>query len=71
MRRPPPFPATRTMRGFRLTATDTTWSAGEGPEVTAPITSIMPLSAGRLAALPQLSGAGAADLATRMSGSGT
>jgi uncharacterized protein (TIGR03083 family) len=71
MRWPPPFPATRRMRGFRLIATDTTWSAGEGPEVRAPIASIMLLSAGRLAALPQLSGAGAADLANRMGGSST
>ncbi len=64
---PPPFPATRKMTGFRLTATDTPWSTGNGPEVRAPIATILLLSTGRLAALPQISGPGAADLTTRLS----
>ena len=66
VRWPPPFPATRTMKRFRVTATDASWSGGAGPEVEAPIAAILLLSAGRLVALPQLSGAGAADLATRL-----
>ncbi|ETK34984.1 maleylpyruvate isomerase family mycothiol-dependent enzyme [Microbispora sp. ATCC PTA-5024] len=64
---PPPFPAVRTMRGFRVTATDTAWSAGEGPEVRAPIGAILLLAAGRLVALPELSGPGAAALTARLS----
>lgn len=31
MRWPPPFPATRKMEGFRLTASDTSWTIGQGP----------------------------------------
>lgn len=67
MRWPPPFPARRKMSGFRLTATDVPWSAGDGPEVSAPISAILLLGAGRLVALPQLSGPGAADLTARLS----
>jgi hypothetical protein len=55
------------MTGFRLTATDTPWSIGDGPEVQAPIAAILLLSTGRLAALPQLSGPGAAGLTARLS----
>jgi uncharacterized protein (TIGR03083 family) len=68
---PPPFPASRTMRQFRVTATDTPWTAGHGPEVRAPISAILLLSAGRMAALPQLSGDGAAELTARLAPSGT
>jgi hypothetical protein len=67
MRWPPPFPAIRKMAGFRLVATDTSWSVGEGPEVQATIDAILLLSCGRLAVLPQLSGPGAADLTGRLS----
>jgi uncharacterized protein (TIGR03083 family) len=35
MRWPPPLPAARKVAGFRLTATDTPWSFGEGPKSTA------------------------------------
>lgn len=66
MRWPPPFPATRRMAGFRLTATDVDWAVGAGPEVRGPITAILLVSAGRLAALPRLSGEGAADLGVRL-----
>jgi uncharacterized protein (TIGR03083 family) len=66
MRWPPPFPARRKLEGFRLTATDTSWSVREGPEVRAPIGAILLLGAGRLAALPQLSGPGAPDLTARL-----
>jgi uncharacterized protein (TIGR03083 family) len=68
MRFPPPFPAIRRMKGFRLTATDTDWSAGHGPEVRGPIGAILLVGCGRLVALPELSGVGAADLSAQLSG---
>lgn len=66
MRFPPPFLATKTMKRFQVTATDTGWSAGTGPRVHGPISAIMLVSSGRLVALPELSGPGAADLAARL-----
>jgi uncharacterized protein (TIGR03083 family) len=66
MRFPPPFPATRIMREFRLTATDTDWAMGRGPEVHGPIAAIMLVSSGRLAALPALTGPGATELTARL-----
>lgn len=63
---PPPFPAARAMKTFRLSATDVAWSAGAGPAVNGPITAIMLVSAGRLTALPQLTGPGTADLTARL-----
>jgi uncharacterized protein (TIGR03083 family) len=66
MRWPPPNPATKVMKAFRVTATDTAWSTGHGPEVRGPIAAILLVSAGRLAALPQLAGPGAAELAARL-----
>ena len=47
---------------FRLTATDTTWCEGDGPEVRGPIGAILLLLTGRWAALPRLAGAGADEL---------
>jgi uncharacterized protein (TIGR03083 family) len=67
MRWPPPFAAARKVAGFRLTATDTSWSVGEGPMGQGPMGAILLVCAGRLAALPQLSGEGAPGLATRLS----
>lgn len=66
MRWPPPFPARREIAGFRLTATDTSWSVGTGPEVQAPIQAIVLLLTGRQAALPQVSGDGAPELVARL-----
>jgi uncharacterized protein (TIGR03083 family) len=66
MRWPPPLPAARNVAGFRLTATDTPWSAGAGPEVRGPMAALLLVCCGRLATLPQLSGEGAADLAARL-----
>lgn len=43
---------------YRLTATDTDWSRGQGPEVTGPIGAILLLLTGRTAALEQLAGEG-------------
>lgn len=70
MRWPPPFPASRVMRQFRVSATDTKWSAGDGPEVCGPISAILLVSSGRMTALPQLSGIGAAELTARLVPSG-
>ena len=66
MRWPPPLAAARRVTGFRLTATDFTWSSGDGPEVQAPMSAILLVCTGRLVALPQLSGYGAADLTARL-----
>ena len=68
MRWPPPLPAAGQVAGFRLTATDTSWSAGEGPEVRGPVGALLLVCAGRLAALPQLAGPGAPALAARLGG---
>ena len=68
MRWPPPLPAAGKMAGFRLTATDTSWAAGEGPEVRGPMGALLLVCAGRLAALPQLAGPGAPVLAARLDG---
>ena len=62
----PPFPASRTMQRFQVTATDIAWTPGHGPQIQAPISAILLLSAGRLAALPQLAGDGAAELTARL-----
>jgi hypothetical protein len=68
MRWPPPLlPSARKMAGFRLTATDTSWSAGEGPQVHGPIAALLLVCTGRPAALPQLSGPGVPDLTARLS----
>jgi len=67
MRWPPPLPTARKVAGFRLTATDTPWSFGEGPQASGPIGALLLVCTGRLAALPQLSGEGAASLAARLS----
>ena len=67
MRWPPPLPAARKVAGFRLTATDTPWSFGQGPRISGPIGALLLVCAGRLAALPQLSGEGTERLAARLS----
>ena len=70
MRWPPPLPAAGKVAGFRLTATDTSWTAGQGPEVAGPMGALLLVCAGRLAALPQLSGPGAPALTARLGGPG-
>ena len=62
-----PFYAERKLSGLRLIATDHPWSAGQGPEVEGPIAAILLLLTGRRAALPRLSGPGAAELRARLS----
>jgi uncharacterized protein (TIGR03083 family) len=54
------------LRGFRLTATDTLWSVGEGSEVRGPIDALLLLLTGRLAAVPRLAGDGADELRKRL-----
>jgi uncharacterized protein (TIGR03083 family) len=49
--------------GLRFTATDTSWSAGDGRAVDGPVVAILLILTGRLAALPMLSGDGTAALA--------
>ena len=60
------FHARKKLAGHRFVATDTTWSVGQGQEVTGPISAMLLLLTGRAAALPRLSGAGAADLQARL-----
>jgi uncharacterized protein (TIGR03083 family) len=62
-----PFHAERKLSGFRIVATDHPWSAGRGRQVEGPVAAILLLLTGRRAALPQLSGPGAAELQARMS----
>lgn len=52
--------------GYRLTATDTRWTVGDGPEIRGPILAILLLLTGRPAGLSQLTGEGATALAARM-----
>jgi hypothetical protein len=66
IRWPPPLPAARKVAGFRLTATDISWSTGQGPQVSGPIGAILLACTGRLTALPQLSGEGAPGLTARL-----
>jgi uncharacterized protein (TIGR03083 family) len=58
--------ARRKLDGFRLTATDTSWSAGEGRSVEGPIEALLLTLTGRTVAAERLSGAGAADFTARM-----
>jgi len=54
-----PFWARRRLRPFRLAATDTEWTAGEGALVQGPIAALLLLLTGRTARLDSLGGAGA------------
>jgi uncharacterized protein (TIGR03083 family) len=59
------FHARKKLDGYRLVATDCDWTAGQGQEVTGPISALLLLLTGRHAALDDLSGSGAATLQTR------
>ena len=67
-----PWHARRRLAGFRLTATDVPWSAGQGQEVTGPVVALLQLLSARdEVALPALTGDGVDDLAARLrSGTG-
>ncbi|MFC3451497.1 maleylpyruvate isomerase family mycothiol-dependent enzyme [Amycolatopsis speibonae] len=60
--------ADKRARELRLVATDIDWSAGSGPELLGPGEAILMAIAGRGAALAELSGPGAAILASRVDG---
>jgi uncharacterized protein (TIGR03083 family) len=62
------FHARKKLAGHRLVADDTTWSVGQGQEITGPISALLLLLTGRAAALPRLSGAGMATLQARSAG---
>ena len=49
-------------QSYRLTATDTAWSVGDGPEIRGPILAIVLLLTGRTAEYADLAGSGAAAL---------
>jgi uncharacterized protein (TIGR03083 family) len=53
-----PFGVKRDLRQFRYVATDIDWTAGNGPEVTGPVSALLLLLTGRPAGLAQLSGPG-------------
>jgi uncharacterized protein (TIGR03083 family) len=56
------FHARKKLAGYRLVADDAPWAAGRGDVVSGPIGALLLLLTGRPAALPQLSGPGAAGL---------
>ena len=57
--------AKRRISGLRLNASDVSWSAGAGPEVTGSLASLILAMTGRKEVLPELSGEGVATLASR------
>ena len=57
--------AKRRIAGLQLTATDTSWSHGDGPRVSGPILSLMMAMVGRKAALAELEGEGVETLRGR------
>jgi uncharacterized protein (TIGR03083 family) len=61
-----PFGVKRDLRQFRYVATDVEWVAGNGPEVTGPVSALLLLLTGRAVALPQLSGPGVQALTDRV-----
>jgi uncharacterized protein (TIGR03083 family) len=62
----PTLPSKRNSKGLRLTATDLSWSRGDGPEVSGPGEALLMAVAGRPDALDQLTGEGASVLADRI-----
>jgi uncharacterized protein (TIGR03083 family) len=61
-----PFWAKRRLRHLRLSATDTGWTRGDGPDVHGPMPALLLLLTGRSAALSQLEGAGLSELSKRV-----
>jgi uncharacterized protein (TIGR03083 family) len=57
--------AKRRIAGLKLTATDTDWSHGDGPEVRGPIVALVMAMTGRKPALEDLTGDGVATLRSR------
>jgi uncharacterized protein (TIGR03083 family) len=61
-----PVGGKKRIAGLRLVATDTSWSHGDGPEVSGPALSLLLAMTGRAAGLDALSGDGAARLGERL-----
>jgi len=61
-----PLHAKKRMAGLRMSATDSDWSAGDGPSVEGPLASLIFVMAGRKAPLEDLSGEGKQTLQARM-----
>lgn len=61
-----PLQAKKRMAGLRMSATDSDWSAGDGPCVEGPLASLILVMAGRKAPLEDLSGEGKQTLQARM-----
>ena len=59
--------AKKRVAGLRLRASDADWSTGEGPEVSGPVLALVLAMTGRAPALDDLTGAGVADLRSRIS----
>jgi uncharacterized protein (TIGR03083 family) len=61
-----PLHAKKRIAGLRLSATDSDWSAGDGPSVEGPLASLVLVMAGRTPPLEDLSGEGTQILRSRM-----
>jgi uncharacterized protein (TIGR03083 family) len=61
-----PIHAKKRIAGLRMLATDSDWSAGDGPSVEGPLASLILVMAGRKAPLEDLSGEGRQALQARM-----
>jgi uncharacterized protein (TIGR03083 family) len=61
-----PIKAKQRIAGLRMSATDCNWSAGDGPVVEGPLTSLILVIAGRIAPLEDLSGEGKKTLMARI-----
>ena len=53
-----PFHARKRLAGVRLTATDLSWTVGDGPAIEGPMGAILLLLTGRTVSVPELSGDG-------------
>lgn len=62
----PPIGAYRRILGLRFAATDIAWAAGRGAQVSGPAEAILMVTAGRAAALDDLSGPGVQKLRDRL-----
>jgi hypothetical protein len=61
-----PIQAKKRVAGLRMSATDSDWSAGDGPSVEGPLASLVLVMAGRKAPLEDLAGEGVKPFRTRM-----
>jgi uncharacterized protein (TIGR03083 family) len=61
-----PLQAKKRIAGLHMSATDSDWSAGDGPSVEGPLQSLILVIAGRKAPLDDLTGEGTQTLQTRM-----